>query len=65
MDVVEADGLLDLAEDESVVEPVCVVAARQSRLLGLDAAVEEELGEAARLVDLLHHLLVDLVEAVM
>ena len=65
LDVVEADGLLDLAEDESVVEPVCVVAARQSRLLGLDAAVEEELGEAARLVDLLHHLLVDLVEAVM
>ena len=65
LDVVEADGLLDLAEDESVVEPVRVVAARQSRLLGLDAAVEEELGEAARLVDLLHHLLVDLVEAVM
>ena len=65
LDVVEADGLLDLAEDEGVVEPVCVVAAGQSRLLGLDAAVEEELGEAARLVDLLHHLLVDLVEAVM
>ena len=65
LDVVEADGLLDLAEDESVVEPVRVVAARQSGLLGLDAAVEKELGEAARLVDLLHHLLVDLVEAVM
>ena len=65
LDVVEADGLLDLAEDEGVVEPVRVVAARQSGLLGLDAAVEEELGEAARLVDLRHHLLVDLVEAVM
>ena len=64
-DAIEANGLLDLAKDEGVVEPVCVVAAREPGGLGLHATVEKELGEAAPGVDVLHHLLVNLVEAVM
>ena len=64
-DAIEANGLLDLAEDEGVVEPVRVVAAREPGGLGLHATVEKELGEAAPGVDVLHHLLVNLVEAVM
>ena len=64
-DAIEANGLLDLAKDEGVVEPVCVVAASEPGGLGLHATVEKELGEAAPGVDVLHHLLVNLVEAVM
>ena len=63
LDVVQTDGFLDLAEDEGVVEPVRVVAAGESRLLRLDAAIEEEFGDAARFVDLLDDLLVHLVES--
>ena len=61
--VVEADGLLELAEDKAVVEPVRVVAAGEACLLRLDAAIEEEFCDAARLVDLLEDLLVHLVES--
>ena len=64
-DAIEANGLLDLAKDEGVVEPVRVVAASEPGGLGLHATVEKELGEAAPGVDVLHHLLVNLVEAVM
>ena len=63
LDVVQTDGLLDLAEDEGVVEPVRVVAAGEACLLRLDAAIEEEFCDAARLVDLLEDLLVHLVES--
>ena len=63
LDVVQTDGLLDLAEDEGIVEPVRVVAAGETCLLRLDAAIEEEFGDAARLVDLLEDLLVHLVES--
>ena len=61
--VVEADGLLELGEDEAVVEPVRVVAAGEAFGLGGDAAIEEELGDAASVVDVLDDLLVHLVES--
>ena len=63
LDVVQTDGLLDLAEDECVVEPVRVVAAGEAFGLGGDTAIEEELGDAASVVDVLDDLLVHLVES--
>lgn len=61
--VVEADGLLELGEDETVIEPVRVVAAGEAFGLGGDAAIEEEFGDTASVVDVLDDLLVHLVES--
>ena len=59
---VQPHALLHPVEDQ-VVEPVVVVAAGEIGLLHLEAVEEEEADDAALVVDLLHHLLVDAVQS--